>query len=76
MFCVDGNGSGNATEPVRVENDAWGGENLKSDEFSGWSGVNGSQSDESKGNKWNGGKIGVCFGYDFVGLCDYYNLCG
>lgn len=70
VFCVDGNGSGNATESVRVEN-------LKSsgDEFSGWSGVNGSESDESKGNKWNGGKIGGCCCCDFVvlgcGLLNY-----
>lgn len=55
VCCVDASGNGNATESVRV------GENLKSsgDEFSGWSGVNGSESDESKGNKWNGGIVGA-----------------
>ncbi|KAK1366593.1 SLH domain-containing protein [Heracleum sosnowskyi] len=57
VFC----GDGNATEPVRVENDAWVGENLKSsgDEFSGWFGVNGSDSDESKGKKRSGGIVGA-----------------
>lgn len=72
MCCVDASGNGNATESVRV------GENLKSsgDEFSGWSGVNGSESDESKGNKWNGGKIGGCCGCDFVVyVCVLFELC-
>lgn len=72
VFCVDGNG--NATEPVRVENDAWVNSSSKSsgDEFSGWSGVNGSQSDESKGNKWSGGKICVSCQF-FVTACDLTN---
>ncbi|WOH06752.1 hypothetical protein DCAR_0626180 [Daucus carota subsp. sativus] len=61
VYCVDGSGNGNVTESVRVENDAWAGSNSKSpgDEFAGWSGVNGSESDDSKGNKWNGGIVGA-----------------